>query len=253
MRRVLYWYVPALVALIAAAIFATGFYSYLRGDTGTLVASTTEKRPVVKAAAPSATIVPIIVGDSLARGTGDSTGEGIGGRLVIELRKRRIPSRDIINLGINGARTPDLLKQIDHQNVRVLLSQSNAIIVSIGGNDLWGDNMRNAPAQNPEPVMNATMERVERVVAAVREVNPNGRIFVVGLYNPFVNAPFGRLISPLVSRWNARLLERFAGDPNLIVVQTSEIFAYRDRLSEDRFHPNGEGYELIARRIADTF
>jgi lysophospholipase L1-like esterase len=42
-------------------------------------------------------------------------------------------------------------------------------------------------------------------------------------------------------------------DPNVVVVQTSDIFAYRDRLSPDRFHPSGEGYGLIARRIADSF
>jgi len=37
-----------------------------------------------------------------------------------------------------------------------------------------------------------------------------------------------------------------------VIVQTSDIFAYRDRLSFDRFHPNDEGYSLIARRIADA-
>jgi lysophospholipase L1-like esterase len=37
-----------------------------------------------------------------------------------------------------------------------------------------------------------------------------------------------------------------------VVVQTSDLFAYRDRLSFDRFHPSDAGYELIARRIADA-
>jgi len=34
-------------------------------------------------------------------------------------------------------------------------------------------------------------------------------------------------------------------------VQTSDLFAFRDRLSFDHFHPANEGYELIARRIAE--
>jgi lysophospholipase L1-like esterase len=253
-RKIFYWYVPAAAALIATLIFATGFYSYLNGDTGTQVSvATTAQSGQPGAAVLHQMVAPIILGDSLARGTGDSTGLGIGGRFVEELQRRKVPTKEIVNIAINGARTADLLQQLDHHNIRVLLGQSNAIIISIGGNDLWGDNMRNAPTQNPEPVMNAVMERLQRVVAIVREANPTARIYVIGLYNPFISAPFGKLITPLVRNWNARLTERFASDPNIVIVQTSDIFAFRDRLSEDRFHPSGEGYELIARRIADTF
>ena len=61
------------------------------------------------------------------------------------------------------------------------------------------------------------------------------------------------MITPLVKEWNARLIERFAGDSNLVVVQTADLFNWRDRLSLDRFHPGDEGYALIARRIADAF
>ncbi len=238
-------------------MFASGFYSYLRGETGVKVgpgsAGTGLVEPGPHTRVPANTIVPIILGDSLARGTGDTTGLGIGGRFVDAVRSRHLVSKDIVNLGINGARTADLLQQLDHRNVRVLLGQSTAIIISIGGNDLWGDNVRSAPARDAEPVMTAVLDRLVRVVETVRAASPHARLFVIGLYNPFVTAPFGPLVTPLVSRWNAKLIERFAADPNLSVVQTSDLFAWHDRLSEDRFHPNSEGYELIARRIADTF
>lgn len=254
MRRFLYWYVPLGAALMATAIFATGLYSYVRGDTGEPVnVSTPVARSLKPAAVSQGIVVPIILGDSLARGTGDESGLGIGGRFVDDLRKRHIHSKDIINLGINGARSADLLQQLDHKNVRTLLAESNAIIISIGGNDLWGDNLRSAPTRNAEPVMTGVLDRLVSVVQVVRNANPRGRIYVIGLYNPFVTAPFGKMITPLVSRWNAKLVDRFAGDPNLSVVQTADIFEWRDRLSFDHFHPNAEGYELIARRIADTF
>jgi len=55
-----------------------------------------------------------------------------------------------------------------------------------------------------------------------------------------------------VNRWNARLAGRFENDPNLTIVQTSDLYSHHDRLSFDRFHPGGEGYRLIARRIADS-
>jgi lysophospholipase L1-like esterase len=250
MRRLLYWYVPLAAALIAGAIFALGFYSFARGDTGAAVNITTTP---VAPPAPSGTVVPVILGDSLARGTGDETGLGIGGRLVDELRRRKIPTQNLINLAVNGARTRDVLQQIESRNVQVLLGQANVIIVSIGGNDLWGDNFRSAPPREPETVINGVIDQITKIVAGIRAANPRARVFIVGLYNPFVTAPFGRALTPLVTDWNARLSEKFAKDPNLVVVQTADLFTWRDRLSMDRFHPGGEGYALIARRIADTF
>jgi len=251
MRRFLYWYVPLGAALIAAAVFAHGFYSYARGDTGTSVS--VNLRPVVEAGPPPGTVVPLILGDSLARGTGDETGLGIGGRFVDELRKRKIVTKNIVNLAINGARTGDLLQQLDGHNVQVLIGQSNVIIVSIGGNDLWGDNWRNAPPRDPQVVMSTVSDQIVRVVRVIRSINPKARIFIVGLYNPFSSTQFGRMLTPFVNDWNAKLVERFEKDPNLVVVQTADIFNWRDRLSMDRFHPRDEGYALIARRIADAF
>src|SRR5690348_4084954 len=109
MRRFFYWYVPLGAALISAAVFAHGFYSFAHGDTGTPVSVATVSREA--ASAPKGIIAPIILGDSLARGTGDETGLGIGGRFVEDLRQRHIPTKNIIDLAVNGARSGDLLHQ----------------------------------------------------------------------------------------------------------------------------------------------
>ena len=250
MRRFLFWYFPLAVALAAMVAFAGGFVSFVRGDTGVPVNIVT--RPS-EDAAPRETIAPIILGDSLARGTGDETGLGIGGRLVDELHRRKINTGSIVNVAVNGARTQDLIQQLESPNIRRLLSQSNVIIVSIGGNDLWGDgNFRNAPPHDPEAVMDQVLAKVETSEHVVRAASPNGKIFIIGLYNPFVTAPVGAMLTPFVNRWNAKLIERFASDPKVVIVQTSDIFAFRDRLSLDRFHPGDEGYAMIARRIADS-
>jgi len=238
-------------ALISAAVFAHGFYSFARGETGTAVNVASSRRTA--AAPPSGTIAPIIIGDSLARGTGDETGLGIGGRLVDDLRQRKFKTNNIINIAVNGARTGDLLQQLESPNVRELLAESNVIVVSIGGNDLWGDNFRNAPARDPEKILGSVLEQIGRTVASIRDANPRARIFVIGLYNPFASTPMGAMLTPLVNDWNAKLIEKFARDPNIVIVQTSDLFRWRDRLSADRFHPGDEGYALIARRIADAF
>lgn len=253
MRRFFYWYLPLLIALAATVVFASGFYSFLRGDIGEPVDLAARKAAPSATAQPQSTITPIILGDSLARGTGDSSGLGIGGRLDQELRRRNIRARKTVNVAVNGARTADLLRQLDSHNVQTILGQANVIIVSIGGNDLWGGtDWRNAPPPNPEAVMNDVLDRMVRVVHSVRAGSPRARIFIIGLYNPFSSTPFGRQLTSLVNRWNGRLIERFSDDVNVTVVQTADIFANHDRLSFDRFHPGDEGYTLIARRIADA-
>lgn len=250
MRRLVYWFLPLAVALIAAVAFGAGFYSFLSGRTGRPVDLTPRSSAE---AAPRREIAPIVLGDSLGRGAGDATGLGIAGRLDAELRRRRIDARDTVNIAVNGARTADLLRQLERPNVRHLISEANVVVVSIGGNDLWGGgDWRNAPPPDPAAVMDEVLERVERVLTIVRQSNPTARVFLIGLYNPFRDAPFGARLTPLVAQWNARVIERFSADPDVTVLQTADIFSHRDRLAVDRFHPAGEGYELIARRIADA-
>jgi len=250
-RKALYWYLPGLAALIAASIFGYGLVSWLRGDTGTVV----DLAPrTIQSTATKSKIVPLILGDSLARGTGDETGLGIGGRLVDELKKRNLPVQRATNLAVDGARTPDLLQRVQSHNVLEVAAQSNAIVISIGGNDLWGGtDWRNAPPKDPDAVMARVLDHIESIVKQLRGANPAARIFIVGLYNPFVSTATGALLTPLVLHWNAQMTDRFKGDANVVIVPTADIFAYHDRLSTDRFHPSGEGYALIARRIADTF
>jgi lysophospholipase L1-like esterase len=251
MRRVLLWHVPIAASLMAACVFAYGFASYLMGNTGTPVDFLPQASATT--ATPAVTIAPIILGDSLARGAGDSTGLGIAGRLDQELRQRKVKARRTFNVAVNGARTRDLLQVLERPNVQQLLRESNTIIVSIGGNDLWGGNdWRNAAPPDPDAAMNDVLSRVESAVEKIRAANPKARIFFVGLYNPFVATPMGKQLTPLVNRWNARLLEHFGNDPDFTLVQTADIFSHRDRLALDRFHPGAEGYALIARRIADA-
>jgi len=252
MRRFLFWHLPLSAALLAITVFGYGFVSYLRGDRGSPVDY--QPAPTVSTpAAARAVVTPVILGDSLARGAGDERGLGIPGRLDAELTRRNVPSRRTYNLGVNGARTADLLRQLESTNVQQVLRDANVIIVSIGGNDLWGGNdWRNAAPGDAAEKMQEVLARVEKVVDDIRAVNPRARIFFIGLYNPFVSTPQSSQLTLLVNRWNARLLEQFGDDENFTLVQTADLFSHRDRLSVDRFHPGGEGYELIARRIAES-
>jgi lysophospholipase L1-like esterase len=250
MRRFLSWQLPVLAAIVATAAFGFGFYEFLSGETGERVNLPSAPIAAANSAGP---VAGVILGDSLARGTGDETGLGIGGRLSDELRRRKVPLKTIANVAVNGARTYDLLQSLDSRNMRAVIAQSNVIILSIGGNDLWGDaEARAGRLPDPKSVMAAVLANIDRIVTIIREANPKARIFYVGLYNPFLSNPFGAALSPLVARWNGDIAQHFAADRNFTVVPTADLFAYHDRLSFDHFHPSGEGYALIARRIADA-
>src|SRR5438874_8005447 len=129
MRRFLVWYLPLTSAIAAAILFGAGFYSFLRGDIGTSVSIASPSR--VAPSAPRQQIAPIILGDSLARGTGDESGLGIGGRFVDELKRRHVNTKNIVNIAVNGARSRDLIQQLASHNVQTLIAQSNVVIVSI--------------------------------------------------------------------------------------------------------------------------
>lgn len=250
MRRLVYWLLPVLAAAVAVALFGSGLFAFVTGRRGDPV-DVVAKQP--QNLAPRSEITPIILGDSLARGAGDEAGLGIGGRLDDELRRRKVKARRTANLAVNGARTADLLQQLESSNVRGLLAQANVVIISIGGNDLWGGNdWRSAPPADPDAVMANVLDRIDRAVTIARQANPKSRIFIIGLYNPFSATPMGRALSALVAKWNSKLIERFASDPNITIVQTADLFVAHDRLAIDRFHPGGEAYGLIARRIADA-
>lgn len=252
-RRFLFWILPLTAAVLAASIFVYGFVSYLRGDTGTAVSVPIERTSASAPKVRTQQVAPVILGDSLARGAGDETGLGIGGRLDAELKRLGVNARRTYNVGVSGARTRDLLALLDRPNVQQLLRDSNVIIVSIGGNDLWGGtDWRTIAPDQAKATMDGVLQRVDAVIVKVRAANPKARIFFIGLYNPFVQTPMGGELTRLVNLWNARLLERFGGDPNFTLVPTSDLFSHHDRLALDRFHPGGEGYGLIARRIAES-
>lgn len=252
MRRLWFWFVPLLLALTCTFLFGYGFYLGATGGGGERVQEPSAATPKSK---PISGVRALILGDSLARGAGDGSGLGIGGNLEQELKRRKVSSVRVTNLGVDGARTADLERQLESRNVQQLIADSNIVVVSIGGNDLHGaarDERKAVSAEEGLAVMNRVEGNIRQIIARIREANPSARIFFVGLYNPFVSTPFGKPTTEAVNVWNARLLEAFKGDPNFTLVQTSDLFSHRDRLSDDRFHPGAEGYRLIARRIAEA-
>jgi lysophospholipase L1-like esterase len=188
----------------------------------------------------------VVLGDSVAHGAGDEHGLGIAGWLA---RYTRIP---IANLGVNGARTANVRALLRDRSAQSQVRAASVIVLSIGGNDLYGDSIARVLARVfPNIEQEITIAKVHSVVASLRRLNPTARIDILGLYNPYHHSTLAAWLDEQVNRWDARLIWSFAASPRVNVVRIDDLLHRDDRISPiDHFHPASSGYSLIASRIA---
>ena len=250
------WKAPAALAGLAALLFAGGFWMALRGTLGEPLGapppSAAGKRAIPRA--PGRRVL-LVLGDSLARGTGDETGKGYAGDFLEILKKSGPVEMD--NLAVNGAESGDLKGLLENSNVVALAARADVILLSAGANDLTHSVPMGtgAPAQVLGAVGDARARfagNLRQILGRLRESNASAPIYVLGLYNPFEDSsPRARAGVSMLFSWNAIIAETALAFPNVSVVPTFDIFAGRaDRLAADHFHPNRRGHELIAQRIA---
>lgn len=190
----------------------------------------------------------VILGDSMARGTGDETGLGLAGNLARELSGR------FVNLAVNGSRTWNLSTRLEVPDVRDAIRRADAVVMSIGGNDLFGSSReRLISLVAPRLSMSLVAARLERLVRRIHTLNSKARIIVLGVYNPYAGSSLGPTVERLVQLWSSTLFARFATHSHVTVMSIADIFHDRRRISRDRFHPGAEGYARIAARIAGGF
>ncbi|WP_159883118.1 GDSL-type esterase/lipase family protein [Paenibacillus puerhi] len=95
-------------------------------------------------------------------------------------------------------------------------------------------------------------KRLEELFDKVSKANPNARILYIGLYHPFLDLDQNRAGAPIVQRWNTAAFDIASRYPNITIVPTYDLFELQGTrfLYTDHFHPNQQGYERIADRIA---
>jgi lysophospholipase L1-like esterase len=254
------WRVPAAIAGLAALLFLAGFGLALRGSLGEPLGGPPPLPPSgsTPVKAPGRGLL-LVLGDSLARGTGDETGKGFATD-VLESLKKKGPA-DMANLAVNGAESGDTLKGLDSENVRRLAASADAILLSVGGNDLSHAVPREAAAQAASPLEEIVASRaryagnLRQILSRLREANPRAPIYLLGLYNPFgEEGPQARVGASVILSWNTLIEETALSFPKVSVVPTFDLFYGRpDRLAVDHFHPNSKGHQAIADRILQLY
>lgn len=197
------------------------------------------------------TLHVVALGDSLAYGAGDESGEGIAGRLEDELRARGVDAVETVNLGVNGAQTGDVLSRVKQERFRKQLAKADAIVLSIGANDLFRSGQsREDILRAPFDVAERILGRIQSIVNELHAINPNARVLLLGGYNPVPRHQYAPLINQYLGLWDTALAGRFESDTRVAVVKMNDIVTPQRLSRYDSFHPGAAAYREAAKRIA---
>ena len=202
----------------------------------------------------------VSVGDSLTEGIGDSTKKGGYVPYLKEMLEmdKGIKDANIVNYGVKGNRSDQLLKKLGTYEVKTALNKADIVIVTIGGNDVMKvvrENFTNLHVSAFEKQKAVYEENLLTMINNIRKENHNSIIVLIGLYNPF-NSWFANIseFNEVIDNWNNTSKKILAQYTDTYFVKVDDIFLEggEQLLYTDYFHPNDKGYELIAGRVHDT-
>jgi lysophospholipase L1-like esterase len=192
----------------------------------------------------------VSIGDSLTQGVGDSTDSGgYLPYLKSKLEKEpTITAVHMVNQGVLGNRTDQLLKRLDEDKIIKDLSKADSVVITIGGN-----NFTNLKMNQFDEARIAYEKRLNKILHKVRSYNEFAQIYVVGVYNPFSQwQAVSQEFDLIMRQWNRSSKETVETYENSYFIEIGDLFentAENLLFTEDYFHPNDRGYELIAERI----
>lgn len=260
------WRITGITSIVATIVLIGGFIYAISdvlnpvGSTYTSDSTTSGAKPATTAATEGSFQIAVL-GDSLAKGTGDDDGSGFARRTVDLLQKNGKEAKLIANLGINGQKTASVLSSLEEPGVQHVLKQSNMIFVSIGANDLFnaGEALGNTQQAPSKQQLLANLPKasktLQKILERIAQINPDAHILYLGLYNPFSDLPELRVPgNEAVTAWNTTALNIINSQSNMSLIPTFDLFQQNlnKYLSSDHFHPNGTGYEQIAERVVQS-
>jgi len=218
---------------------------------------------------PEGAINIITIGDDLTHGEGDTLGRGYPGRLI-ELARQIRPGSAIANFGQTGWNSEDLihgrgnfssqlLRAVNEVKSVTAQDRSAVVLVWVGGNDLWelytGTDV--VTAEDEERDALRFEENIRIILFELR--NAGAEVIIARLDDqskrpahtrhniyPDITAAELKRMSAQVLRYN-EIISTKAESYNTLTVDFygSEIFIQDETLSEDGYHPNSAGYDLI--------
>ena len=249
------WYILLLISIIVTLIFILGFAS-------SIAITTASKKSVEVSPAPSKIIDLdpkyyniLVLGDSLAKGTGDEKGKGFAGYFCDSWKSKISEEIKITNIAINGDVSDGLLKIVKTAETLSYIKSSKIIFISIGGNEITkfkGTDITLASTEIKN-IQDKYLNNLKEIYKLIRTNNSSSMVIFIGLYNPFGKEITADKIN-FLNEWNYQSEQLISMDSNSIFIPTYDLFKYNldNYLTIDNFHPNSSGYEAISNRVLDS-
>lgn len=198
----------------------------------------------------------VAIGDSLTKGVGDETDNGgYVGILDEHLNDEINKNVHFTNLGKPGNRSDQLLQRLEEEDIQAEIEKADIILITIGANDVmrvFQNNITSLSIDAFEEELPSFSVRIAAVADRITNLNEDANIYFIGFYNPYYHYfPDIEELDEIITRWNEKLEEVTKQYDHVFFIPIKDSFddAMFDFLAEDNFHPNYQGYELIAEQI----
>lgn len=256
MFKNLRWKFILLLSIISTITLMTGFASALSISTSSpkeAVNTEIEKPKAEELDKNSYNI--LVLGDSLAKGTGDEKGLGFSGYFSDYWKSKVSKEIKINNLAINGDVSNGLLNIIQDSQTLSSIKGSDMIFISIGGNEI--SKLKNmdivSSTTKIKDIQDNYLTNLKSAFKIIRANNPTSMVVFIGLYNPFAKELTPDKVS-ILNDWNYQSQQLVSLDSNALFIPTYDLFKYnlQNYLAADNFHPNSDGYKAISNRIVEA-
>ncbi|MDR3542550.1 MAG: GDSL-type esterase/lipase family protein [Desulfosporosinus sp.] len=254
------WYSILAIACVGFIVLAIGFYQAIVVTTAASPQPST-KAPLTQTPAASTKLASknanslqwLILGDSIAKGTGDEKGQGFSSYLPASFKNDTSKEILVNNAGIDGLESLGLLEQLQTKRLDKAIADSDFILVSIGGNDVRSILSLNDLAKEDQFKVreDSYLANLKQTLQALRNANPNTIVIFLGLYNPYEiinNVEDTRLLNT----WNYNTQQLVEEDGKAIFIPTHDLLKFNigRYIAKDGLHPNSAGYQALSSRIS---
>ena len=256
------WYSILMIACVGFIVLSIGFYQAIAVTTKVNPQPSTNAE--VPKTAPDSTkplskkansFQVLILGDSIAKGTGDEKSKGFSGYLPESFKNNTSKEILVNNAGIDGLESTGLLEQLQSKRLDKAIADSDMILVSIGGNDIRSILSLNDLAKEDQFKVrqDSYLGNLKQTMKVLRTANPNSIIVFLGLYNPYEKATSVE-DTRLLNTWNYNTQQLIEEDGKGIFIPTHDLLKFNlvRYIAKDGLHPNSAGYQALSDRISKS-
>lgn len=198
----------------------------------------------------------VALGDSITHGVGDPAKKGYIEGVKVKLKEVHKTPIKVSNFAIPRYSTDKVLKQMQDKKIIAQIKKANCIILYIGTNDF----RKSANYQfNPLDLKQINEGKVtfttnlNNILVNIRKGNSTAPIFVLGLYQPYVEYSNRKEILNTIKDWNKGIVKVAGNFDRTYFVATLDLFQDKPKSTyfSDSLHPNPAGYKLIANRLTE--